>query len=80
MTNEHVVISDTVGRIMFAGMIKYFCWPPSVNRLFSPATWEQECSTCRDKTNNIRFHCIGKSVAAMVCACDVIQSNFDEGP
>ena len=59
MTNEHVVISDTFGRIMIAGMIKYVCWPPSVNRLLSPATWEQERLAYCDKMNNNRFHCIG---------------------
>ena len=29
--------------------------------------------------NNVRFHCIGEGVAAVVCACDVIQSNSSMG-
>ena len=59
MTNECVMKSDAVGRIMFAGMSMYYCWPPSVNKLFGPAKWEQELSAYRDKMKHVRFHCIG---------------------
>ena len=51
-----------------------------MNNLFISAKVEQELSAYRDKMNNVRFHCNGESVAAMVCACDVTQPSFDEGP
>ena len=60
-------------------MSPYFCWPPGVNNLFSPAKWEQERLSYCDKMNNVRFHSNGESVAAMVCACDVIQAKFVVG-
>ena len=79
MIIEHVMISDTAGRINVCRHEQISCLLPSVNNLFSPEKLEQERPSYRDKMNNVRFHCIGEGVAAVVCACDVIQSNSSMG-
>ena len=80
MTSGHVMVSDTVGRVMFAGMSKYFCWPPSVNKLFSPAMWEQARSACRDKMNNSRFHCTAKAWLLWFVHAMYYNPSFNRGP
>ena len=60
-------------------MNKYFCWPPSVNNLFSSERLQQKRPAYHDKMNNVKFHPNVKCVAAVLCACDVIQPKSSLG-
>ena len=49
-----------MGFDLYAGMSKYFCWPPNVNNLFSSERLQQERPAYHDKMNNVRFHRTGE--------------------